>query len=164
MCRPAALVFALSSTAAVTFSSLGMFAAEMPVTPQPRLRLQVVCTLPEPVIGKTTPGAERIPGGFEGGTSVKVTIDGKAQYHFFAHCYPTAGWGRSQLDHWVSEDGVKFRHAGVMLADYEDQATRQKHIFTAPLPFFQNSPKQGPNFRFGPVELAPFTRPAAFNR
>ena len=49
-----------------------------------RLRLKVVTTLPQPVIGRNTPGTEMIPGGFEGGSSVKVTIDGKSQYHFFA--------------------------------------------------------------------------------
>jgi hypothetical protein len=42
-----------------------------------RLRLQIVKTLPKPVIHKDSPGAEKIPGGFEGGSSVKVTIDGK---------------------------------------------------------------------------------------
>ena len=31
----------------------------------PRLRLEVVRTLPDPVIGKETVGAESIPGGFE---------------------------------------------------------------------------------------------------
>jgi hypothetical protein len=102
----------------------------------PRLRLEVLRTLPDPVIGKETTGAERIPGGFEGGNSVKVVIGGKSQYHFFAHSYPTLGWARSQLDHWMSDDGRQFRHVGVMRADYEDKATGVKHIFTAPIPFF----------------------------
>ncbi len=105
-------------------------------TKSPRLRLQVVRTLPEPVIGKNSPGAENIPGGFEGGNSVKVVIDGKPEYHFFAHSYPTLGWGRSQLDHWVSVDGQRFRHAGVLLQDSKEAATGMKHIYTAPIPFF----------------------------
>ena len=102
----------------------------------PRLRVKVIHSLPEPVIDGKTPGAEKIPGGFEGGNSVKVMINGRPQYHFFAHCYPTAGWGRSQLDHWVSDDGNTFRHVGVMLEDYEDKTTGLKHIFTAPMPFY----------------------------
>ncbi len=77
-----------------------------------------------------------MPGGFEGGTSVKVLVNGKPQYHFFAHCYPTLGWGRSQLDHWVSDDGHRFRHVAVMLEDFEDQPAGLKHIYTAPIPFF----------------------------
>lgn len=106
----------------------------------PRLRLEVVNTLPEPVIGKGTPGAEKFPGGFEGGTSMKVIENGKAQYHFMAHAYPGLGWHRSQLDHWVSDDGLQFRHAGPMLEDF--QAAGMKHIFTAPVPFYVEADKR----------------------
>ncbi len=58
----------------------------------PRLRLQVVKTLPNPVIHKNSPGADKIPGGFEGGSSVKLTVDGKSEYHFFSHSYPKLDW------------------------------------------------------------------------
>ena len=44
-----------------------------------KLKIEVVRTSPEPVIGKDTPGAESIPGGFEGGTTVKVKIGDKVR-------------------------------------------------------------------------------------
>ena len=101
-----------------------------------RLRLQVLKTLPHPVIDKNTPGADKIPGGFECGNTVKVTIDGKPEYHFFAHSYPKLDWSQSRLDHWVSPDGVKWRHAGVLLKNYRDDRAGVNHIFTAPIPFY----------------------------
>ena len=118
---------------------LGLFAALLSAQAcgqTARLKLEVVNTVAEPIIGKKTPGAEKIPGGFEGGNSVKVVIDGKAQYHFFSHSYPGLGWHRSQLDHWVSDDGRQFRHAGVLQEDFEDKAAGERHIFTAPIPFY----------------------------
>ncbi len=101
-----------------------------------RLRLQVIKTLPNPVIHKNSPGAEKIPGGFEGGSSVKVTMDGKPEYHFFAHSYPKLDWSQSQLDHWVSGDGTTFRHAGVLLKNYRDKQAGLNHIYCAPVPFY----------------------------
>lgn len=105
-------------------------------SPPDRLRLEVVRTLAEPVISAKTPGTESIPGGFECGTSVKVAVDGKPQYHFFAHNWPRLDWSRSQLDHWISDDGEKFRHAGVLLPDTKADAQGIRHIYTAPIPFF----------------------------
>ncbi len=109
---------------------------------KPQLRLQVVKTWPNPVIGKNSPGAETIPGGFEGGNSVKITINGKPEYHFFAHSYPELDWSQSQLDHWVSGDGVGFRHVGVLLRNYRDEQAGMNHIFTAPIPYYDEEQKR----------------------
>ena len=101
-----------------------------------RLQLKVVKTLAQPVIDRNMPGAEKIPGGFVGGNTVKVTIDDKPEYHFFAHSYPKLDWSQSQLDHWVSGDGLDWRHQGVLLAPYKDEHTGPYHIFCAPIPFY----------------------------
>jgi hypothetical protein len=101
-----------------------------------RLRLQVVKTLPNPVIHKNSPGAEKIPGGFEGGSSVKVTIDGKPEYHFISHAYPKLDWSLCKLDHWVSPDAVNFHHAGVVLENYRDEKAGMNHIFCSPIPYY----------------------------
>jgi hypothetical protein len=58
-------------------------ASSAPAKPH-RLRMEVVSSLPVPVIGKDTPGMESIPGGFEGGSSVKVMVNGKPEYHLVA--------------------------------------------------------------------------------
>ena len=101
-----------------------------------RLRLQVLKTLPHPLIGKQTPGTEKIPGGFEGGNTVKVSINGKTEYHFFATSHQALDWSRCQLDHWVSTDGLQWRHGGVLLEQYQDKQTGLHHLFCAPVPFY----------------------------
>lgn len=119
-----------------------VFLAEQACGQTARLKLEVINTLPKPVISKETPGAEKIPGGFEGGSSARVLIDGKPQYHFFAHSYPGLTWHRSQLDHWVSDDGRQFRHARVLQEDHDDKAAGKKYVYTAPVPFYVEEEKR----------------------
>ena len=89
----------------------------------PRLKLVVVKTLPDPVISSKTPGAEEIPGGFEGGNTVKVTIRGKSEYHLVAHSYERLDWSHCRLAPWVSSDGLHWRHGQGLVRPYTDQAT-----------------------------------------
>ena len=96
----------------------------------------VVKTLPYPVINSKTPGAEGIPGGFEGGNTVKVTIRGKSEYHLFAHSYETLDWSHCRLDHWVSSDGLQWRHDQVLVPPYTDKATGLWTLSCSPMPFF----------------------------
>lgn len=107
-----------------------------------RIRIKVVKTLARPVIGKDTPGAEKIPGGFEAGTTVKVTIDGKPEYHLFSHSYQTLDWSRSQADHWLSWDGVKWEHGGVLLAPRTEEKTGLFLTYGHPTPFFVQEQNQ----------------------
>ena len=102
----------------------------------PRLKLVVVKTLPYPVINSKTPGAEDIPGGFEGGNTVKVTVRGKSEYHLFAHSYETLDWSHCRLDHWVSSDGLQWRHDQVLVPPYTDKATGLWTLSCSPMPFF----------------------------
>lgn len=122
--------------------SLSIFGSGQNNGKKMQLRLQVIETLPDPVIWKTNSGAENITGGFEGGSSVKVIINGKPEYHFFAHSYPKLDWSESQLDHWVSKDGKEFQHKGVLLKNYRDSQTGLKHIFCAPIPFYVKKDKR----------------------
>jgi len=134
---PAVLAMASVAMAGLLLGSTWVHADESSKQPETRrLQLKVVKTLAQPVIGRNTPGAEKIPGGFEGGNTVKVTIDGKPEYHFFAHSYPKLDWSQSQLDHWVSGDGLNWRHQGVLQAPYKDEQTGLYHIFCAPIPFY----------------------------
>jgi hypothetical protein len=103
---------------------------------KPQLWFQVVKTLPNPVIRKNSPGAENIPGGFEGGSSVKLTIDGKSEYHFFTHAYPRLDWSLCKLDHWGSPDAVNFHQAGVVLENYRDEKAAMNHIYCSPIPYY----------------------------
>lgn len=107
-----------------------------------RLRLQVLRALPEPVIDSRTTGAEQIPGGFEAGTTVKVTIGGKPEYHFFSHSYQTLDWSRSQADHWVSRDGTKWQHGGALLTPHADEKTGMWCTYGHPTPFYVEGEKQ----------------------
>jgi len=108
--------------------TLGLFAipgvSRADADSSPRLKLVVVKTLPYPVINSKTPGAEKIPGGFEGGNTVKVTIRGKSEYHLFAHSYETLDWSHCRLDHWISSDGLHWRHDQVLVPPYTDKATK----------------------------------------
>ena len=105
-------------------------------TGSPRLKLVVVKTLPYPVINSKTPGAEEIPGGFEGGNTVKVTVRGKSEYHLFAHSYETLDWSHCRLDHWVSADGLHWRHDQVLVPPYTDKETGLWTLSCSPRPFF----------------------------
>jgi hypothetical protein len=105
----------------------------------PRLKLDVVKTLPQAVINSKTPGADDMPGGFEGGDTVKVTVGGETEYHLFAHSYETLDWSHSRLDHWVSRDGLQWRHPGPLLRPYTDEKTGLWNMFCSPMPFFDTA-------------------------
>lgn len=117
-------------------ASLPVLSASEPESVTRTLKLEVVRTLPEPVIGKDTPGAEAIPGGFEGGTTAKVKIGGKTQYHLFSSGMENLDWSKFRLEHWISDDGSRFQRKDVLLDGYTDKKTGMKHLFLSPYPFF----------------------------
>ena len=103
--------------------------------PAATLRLEVIKTLPYPNIGSTTPGVEQFPGGFEGGSTAKVKIHGKTEYHFFATAMPTLGWGSSSLDHWVGDGHTNWHRVRVEQPTYKDKDGNYQ-LFCAATPFF----------------------------
>jgi hypothetical protein len=58
----------------------------------PEVRVTVLEADAAPVINSSLRDAANIPGGFEGGNTVRV--DGV--YHLFAHSYPTTGWSEAR--------------------------------------------------------------------
>jgi hypothetical protein len=78
-------------------------------TARTRLRLQVLATYPVPVIDSAHADAKDIPGGFECGNTVKVTVNGKSVYHLFATTMEGLRekvWSYDRLEHWASGDGI----------------------------------------------------------
>jgi Na+-transporting methylmalonyl-CoA/oxaloacetate decarboxylase gamma subunit len=104
----AGVLFAL----AVPTSLMGQEAAE--AAKSMRLKLKVLKTYPQPVIDEKTPGVEGIKGGYECGNTVKVMIDGKPEYHFFAWRMPGLGWENLGTDQLVSQDGFAWRRVGAL--------------------------------------------------
>ena len=95
--------------------------------------------MPEPAIGKDTPGAEKFPGGFEGGTTIKVETAGKKRYHQFATGMGNLDWSENHLDYWVSDDGKNFQRKDVLRHQYVNKETGKTHQSLHPYPFFSEA-------------------------
>jgi hypothetical protein len=108
-------------------------------TPHSRLRLQVLSTYPSPVIDSAHADAKDIPGGFECGSTVKVSINGKMEYHLFASVmegtYRTV-WTYNRLEHWVSADGIHWNRKKVLFRPHHDPETSLWLITASHLPYF----------------------------
>lgn len=124
------LVMAFPVVAAETGTPLG--ATKM------RLRLKVLKTYAQPVITEKTPGVEGIKGGYECGNTVKVLIDNKPEYHFFAWRMPGMGWGDLGTDQLVSNDGFQWRRVGALTEiQYDPSRPVKKYIQLGPAqPFY----------------------------
>lgn len=126
----------------LTFLSLALAGAltiARAAAPEFSLKLVVVSTLPEPVIGKGTPGAEEFPGGFEGGTTIKVETAGKKRYHQFATGMGNMDWSENHLEYWVSDDGKDFQRKDVLRHQYVNKETGKTHQSLHPYPFFSGA-------------------------
>jgi hypothetical protein len=64
-----------------------------------------------------------------------VKIGGKTQYHLFSTGMQNLDWSRFHLEHWISDDGNRFQRKDVLMDDYTDKDTGQKHLFLFPYPF-----------------------------
>jgi hypothetical protein len=104
-----------------------------------RLQLDLVKTEPVPVIGVDHPDAKDIPAGFEAGTTVKVTIDGKSAYHMVSTTMETFGatrWADMRAEHWVSEDGSTWRRHKVLFRPGKNPETGMWELTGSPFFFF----------------------------
>jgi hypothetical protein len=104
-----------------------------------RLRLQVLSTYPVPVIDSAHADAKDIPGGFECGSTVKVTVNGKTEYHLFASVMEGIRekvWTYNRLEHWVSGDGVHWNRKKVLFRPHHDTETGLWVITASHLPYF----------------------------
>jgi hypothetical protein len=104
-----------------------------------RLRLHVLSTYPVPVIDSTHPDAKDIPGGFECGSTVKVTIHGKTEYHLFATTMEALHekvWSYDRLEHWASDDGIHFHRAKILFRPHYDKETGLWIMTSSQLPYY----------------------------
>ena len=104
-----------------------------------RLYLELVKTEPAPVIGAQHPDAKDIPAGFEAGTTVKVTIDGKSAYHMVTSTMETFGrtrWADMRAEHWISEDGNHWRRHKVLFRPGKNPETGMWELTGSPFFFF----------------------------
>ena len=103
------------------------------------LRLELVKTEPVPVIGPLNPDAKDIPGGFEAGTTVKVTINGNSAYHMVTTTMETSGamrWANMRTEHWISEDGLHWRRHMVLFRPGINPVTGLWELTGSPFFFF----------------------------
>lgn len=103
-----------------------------------RLQLELVKTEPVPIIGIQHPDAKDIPAGFEAGTTVKVTMDGKSAYHMVSTTMETIDqrWANMRAEHWVSEDGETWRRHMVLFRPGKNPETGMWELTGSPFFFF----------------------------
>jgi len=107
--------------------------------PRTRLRLLVLTTYPVPVIDSAHADAKDIPGGFECGSTVKVTVNGKTEYHLFATTMEGLRekvWSYDRLEHWASGDGIHWNRAKVLFRPHRDEETGLWLMTSSQLPYF----------------------------
>ncbi len=103
-----------------------------------RLQLELVKTEPVPVIRVNHPDAKDIPAGFEAGTTVKVTIDGKSAYHMVSTTMETVDirWANMRTEHWISEDGTTWRRHKILFRPGKNPETGMWELTGSPFFFF----------------------------
>ena len=104
-----------------------------------RLRLHVVRTLANPVIDLANPDAHDIPGGFETGNTLKLTIKGRSQYHMVTTTMETTGgnkWTHQRMEHWVSDNGLQWRRHSVLYRPHADPETGLWILTSSQFPYF----------------------------
>jgi hypothetical protein len=107
-----------------------------------RLRLQVVSTLVDPVIDQANPDTHDIPGGFETGNTLKLTIHGRTGYHMVATTMETTGsskWTHQRMEHWVSADSLHWRRERVLYRPHVDPATGLWILTSSQFPYFDQT-------------------------
>jgi hypothetical protein len=104
----------------------------------PRLQLELVKTEPVPTIGIQHSDAKDIPAGFEAGTTVKVTIDGKTAYHMVSTTMETIDqrWANMRTEHWVSEDGNTWKRHMILFRPGKNPETGMWELTGSPFFFF----------------------------
>ena len=110
-----------------------------PESPSSRLYLELVKTESLPVIGVNHPDTWDIRGGFEAGTTVKLTIDGKTAYHMVTSTLETPGWSRMRTEHWVSEDGMNWARHNILFRPRHHPETGLWELTGSPFFFFDEA-------------------------
>ncbi|MCE0498122.1 MAG: hypothetical protein LV481_09275 [Methylacidiphilales bacterium] len=103
-----------------------------------KLHLELIRTEPLPVIDASNLDAKDILGGFEAGSTVKLSIDGITRYHMISTTMETVGWERMRTEHWVSEDGFEWRRKNVLVHPHFDSETGLWILTGSPFPFYDS--------------------------
>ena len=122
---------------AILFASSVSALAADPTTP--RLQLELVKTEPIPVIGENHPDVKDIPAGFEAGTTLKTTINGKTAYHMVSTTMETFGgtrWADMRAEHWISEDGNTWKRHRVLFRPGKNPETGMWELTGSPFFYF----------------------------
>lgn len=85
---------------------------------------------PQYIINSTTPGVNTVPGGFEGGNTVRWA----GEYHMFTATFPTFGWSEINLEHWASHDGQSWARRDVLWWSHWNKGLWV--IPNSPMPFY----------------------------
>ena len=110
--------------------------AETSASSSLKLCLELVKTKERPVIGSAHPDTKDILGGFEAGTTVKVTLNGKTAYHMVTSTLEEPGWKQMRTEHWVSEDGLNWRRHKVLFYPRHNPDTGLWELTGSPFFFF----------------------------
>ena len=127
---------ALTFTIAALLLASLVSKAETLASPSFKLCLELVKTEELPVIGFSHPDTKDILGGFEAGTTVKLTINGKTAYHMVTSTLEKPGWAHMRTEHWVSEDGLKWRRHRVLFYPRHNPDTGLWELTGSPFFFF----------------------------
>lgn len=109
-----------------------------------RLSLELLSTEAMPVIDSLNPDALDIPGGFEAGSTVKLTIDGDIQYYMITSAMASRPdgiyrWTHMRTELWVSEDGLDWERHRILFHPHFDKNTGLWQLTGSPFPFFDES-------------------------
>jgi hypothetical protein len=116
------------------------FSGENKVTTS--LALELLTTEPMPVIDSLNPDALEIPGGFEAGSSLKLTIDGETAYYMISSTMETTGvnrWDHMRVEIWISNDGSNWRRHRTLFKPRIDPETGLWQLTGSPFLFFDES-------------------------
>jgi hypothetical protein len=95
-----------------------------------------------PVIDSLNPDALEIPGGFEAGSSLKLTIDGETAYYMISSTMETTGvnrWDHMRVEIWISNDGSNWRRHRTLFKPRIDPETGLWQLTGSPFLFFDES-------------------------
>jgi hypothetical protein len=106
-----------------------------------KLYLELIKTESFPVIDSLNPDSKDIPGGFEAGSTVKLTINGQTAYHMISTTMETVGkkrWDHMRIEHWISKDGFLWSRKSALIYPHFDPETGLWILTGSPFPWFDN--------------------------
>jgi hypothetical protein len=107
-----------------------------------KLSLELIRTEPVPVIDSLNPDAREIPGGFEAGSTIKLTLNGNTSYFMISTTMETTGvnrWDHMRAELWISKDGDDWKRHRTLFHPHFDSETGLWLLTGSPFLFFDES-------------------------